>query len=577
VRPLSQSPFLVLSRTFFDRFFASETVSSDMRLRQTMIWVLAFLLTPGLTLMVMLFPAFQTIVVRARRFNSPGMIDDWLEYIVFMFVVYSMVTIGLIAAFVWDALDFEHRDAMVLGPVPLRARTIVGAKIAALGVLLAMAAIPVNAVNAFFFATETADQFGARTFVVHFVAFFTATVLAAVFVFATVVAIRGAVATVAGPARAAAIGTLLQFVFLVLLLSCMFLSPALWKIPNGALNNNDTMGWFPTSWFVGLFERLRGSTRPYFIPLGVRALVATPIAIVTAVVVSMFSFNRAMQHAVSRAGAAGGLVARAARAARVIAGRHPIARVTADFVLLTIARNRSVHTPIVMNAALGVALAIAGLTRARTFANLTGPRTIVLWMPLLVGYWLTIGLRAATFVPSEPRASWIFSAAGIGQRRAFWSGTRAAFLTIVLPSALVVTGTAIAPLLGWRLALWHAAFVVVILTATVDAVLLTIPHVPFTAIYRPGHARLRTRWPLYGLGMFAVAVWAIKIELLFLGGSELRLVAGAAVVAALLYIAGRVRAAPGLPITPDDVDAQDEDEATVLNIGQVAPASTAEP
>ena len=44
-----------------------------------------------------------------------------------------MVTVGLIAAFVWDALDFEHRDAMVLGPAPLRARTILGAKIAALG------------------------------------------------------------------------------------------------------------------------------------------------------------------------------------------------------------------------------------------------------------------------------------------------------------------------------------------------------------------------------------------------------------------------------------------------------------
>ena len=63
-----------------------------------------------------------------------------------------------------------------------------------------------NAVNAFFFAVETADQFGARTFVVHFVAFFTATALAAVFVFAMVVAIRGTVAIVAGPARAAAVG-----------------------------------------------------------------------------------------------------------------------------------------------------------------------------------------------------------------------------------------------------------------------------------------------------------------------------------------------------------------------------------
>jgi len=569
VKPSHQSPFFVLSRTFFDRFFASEAVSSDMRLRQTLIWVLAFLLTPGFILLVNLFPAFQSIVVRARRFNSPGMIDDWLEYIVFMFVVYSMVTVGLIAAFVWDALDFEHRDAMVLGPIPLRARTIVGAKVAALGALLAIAAIPVNAVNAFFFAVETADAFGARTFALHFVAFFTATVLAAVFVFATVVAIRGTVALVAGPARAAAVGTLLQFLFMVLLLSCVFLSPALWKIPSAVLNNNDTIGWFPTSWFVGLFERMRGSTRPYFMPLAMRALVATPVAIATAVLVSMFSFSRAMQHAVSRPGAAGGLVARAVRAtARVMAGRSPIARVTSDFVLLTIARNRSVHTPIAMNAALGVALALAALTRAKSFAGLTGPRTIVLWMPLLVGYWLTIGLRAAAFVPSEPRASWIFNAAGIGEARAFRSGTRAAFLAIVLLSSLTFTGAAITPLLGWRITMWHAAYVLVILVATVDLALLTIRHVPFTAIYRPGHARLRTRWPFYALGMFATAVWPVWAELRSIGGGELRLLVRAAGVATLVHVAGLLWAAPRLPVAPDDDVAEDEEQVTVLNIGQ---------
>src|SRR5688572_31033088 len=37
-----------------------------------------------------------------------------------------------------------------------------------------------------------------------------------------------------------------------------------WKIPSVALNNPDTVGWLPTAWFLGLFERVRGSTRPYF-------------------------------------------------------------------------------------------------------------------------------------------------------------------------------------------------------------------------------------------------------------------------------------------------------------------------
>jgi hypothetical protein len=406
-------PLLILFRAFFARFFASETVTSDIRLRQTMIWVLAFLVTPGFILLIQLFPAFQAVVIRAKRFGMPGLVDDWLEWIVFVFVTYSMVTVGLIAVFVWDN----------------------------------------------------------------------------------------------------------------------------------------------------------------FMPLATRALVAVPVAVAAAVLVSVISFGRVMQHAVSRPGTAGRFPARALRAAaRALAGRHPMAQATADFVLLTIARNRAVHTPIAMNAALGVAIALAALTRAKTVADLTQPRTIVLWIPLIVGYWIAVGLRAATFVPSEPAASWIFRAAGAGRALAFRSGVRAATLTLVLPPALLLMWAVIAPLVGWRVAAWHTALVILVLIATVNALMLTMRHVPFTVKYRPGHAKLGTRWPLYAMGMFAVAVWPIRAELRSLGGAEPSLLVVAATFALLLHVAGRLWALPGPPAEPDDDLEVDDDTATVLNIGRVTAA-----
>ena len=41
-----ESPLAALSRAFFGQFFSSESVTSDIQLRQTSVWVLAFLLTP---------------------------------------------------------------------------------------------------------------------------------------------------------------------------------------------------------------------------------------------------------------------------------------------------------------------------------------------------------------------------------------------------------------------------------------------------------------------------------------------------------------------------------------------------
>jgi hypothetical protein len=42
---------------------------------------------------------------------------------------------------------------------------------------------------------------------------------------------------------------------------------------------------------------------------------------------------------------------------------------------------------------------------------------------------------------------------------------------------------------------------------------LLVDGVPFTRAYPPGHARLKTRWHLYLLGMWAIAYLPVRLEL----------------------------------------------------------------
>ena len=488
-----------------------------------------------------------------------------------MFVIYSMVTIGLIAVFVWDALSFDHRDAMVLGPLPIRRATIVGAKLAALGAFLLAAALPMNALNAVFFAMETADGIGLSGLLAHFTAFLTATVTAAIFVFASLVTVRGGVMLIAGPRLASAVGSFLQFAFVVALLMVVVLSPAMWKIPSAVLNNPSTTGWLPTSWFLGLFERMRGSERAYFIPLGTRGLIAAPLAIGTAILVSVLGYRRQMQFALNRPALSNrfGIVALIRRLARTVAGSEPVARATADFIVLTLTRNRTQHTPVAMNLAVGVAIAIAGLTRSKTIAGLMQPRAIVLWIPLLVGYWLTIGLRAAAFMPSELPASWTFCVGAPTGTRAYWAGTRAALIAVVIPAGLLIACAVTIPLVGWRFAIWHAAYVSIVLVATVEIAAWTMSYIPFTTPYRPGHARLRTRWPIYFFGLFAVAYWPIRFEQSALrDGSQASLFLSVLVIAVVLHLAGR-RAAVKWSVEPREEFADDGWNVAVLDVGGV--------
>src|SRR6266850_7701847 len=90
-RPVSRSAFRVLFREFFDQFFASESVTSDMRLRQAMIAVLAFLLTPGWMMSMQSLNVYAYAMKRA-----PHLIEPITRMLATLYITYSIVAIGLI-------------------------------------------------------------------------------------------------------------------------------------------------------------------------------------------------------------------------------------------------------------------------------------------------------------------------------------------------------------------------------------------------------------------------------------------------------------------------------------------------
>ena len=85
----------------------------------------------------------------------PQLIETHLAQLAVLFVSYSMITTGLLTVFIWDTLVFDKRDAMVLGPLPLRGSTIVGAKLAALATFLVGTALAVNVTSGLPFAFVT--------------------------------------------------------------------------------------------------------------------------------------------------------------------------------------------------------------------------------------------------------------------------------------------------------------------------------------------------------------------------------------------------------------------------------------
>ena len=569
--PIHVHRFRVLFREFFGQFFASESATSDFHVRQAIIGVLAFLLTPGLFIPLQTSAAFEFAV-----FRFPAMLDPLIRLLATLFITYAIVSMGVIAALTWDALGFDRTDAMVLGPTPVSGATIVGAKLAALGALLLAGAVTVNVIPAVLFALNASNHTGIVGAVRHFVAHMTATIVAAAFVFSLLVTVRALLGMLSS--GRVAIASILQFVLVSASLCFIVLVPRTLRVAGGGRRGPARVAmqsipdWSPTNWFLALHEIIRRSGVGELTPSALFGVKLTILAMVAAILATVVGYRRQQQLALTPSASAGlSLAARCQLAlARLLAGRNPLARATAEFVVATLMRNRAQQTPIAINAAIAVPIVVGALARAGgDLSALQRPRTIVLWIPLMLGYWATIGLRAAFFVPSELPASWAWRANAPACHAAYWKGTRAAMRTLLIPPALALTACITAPLLGVRIAAWHTAFVAVMFMAIVELVALTIDAVPFTWPYRPGHAKLKTRWPLYLLGMLGFAYWPVRIELMAFNGAELSLLAWVGAAALAFHLAGR-RDAHNWSIEPPEDFAEDEERVIVLAIGAAA-------
>lgn len=572
-----RSCYELLCRTFFAQLFSSETVTSDLQLRQALIAVLAFLVTPGLLLPFQMDPAFEGAVIRyaSRPPGFPGLLEPLIHLFATLFIAYAIVTIGFIGAFTWDGLGFDRRDAMVLGPLPMRGSVVIRAKLTALALLMLATAASVSVMTAIPFAMIASNYSGAAAIGRHAVAHLAATISAATCVFCALVTLRATLGLFGQERKA--IASLLQFAvvsallcFVVLLPSAMHVVPA--RRRASAVQVMTLPSWNPLDMFLGMFETIRGTSDPGFRADAMLATIVTVVAVAAAVGSTIVGYRRQLQRALTPPASPGfDSQARAQRRiARALAGTHRVARALADFIVTTLARNRAQQTPIAINAAIGLAIIVAALSRPAGGATpVTGLRTAILWIPLVCAYWIAIGLRASFFVPGELPSAWAIRVNGPDDPRACWSAVRAAAVAVILPLALLAE-LLIVPAVGWRVGTAYAAVVCAFAVLIAEWVALTIDFIPFTRPYKPGHAKLKSRWPLYLIGVWLFAFWPARFALAAGGrpGPLLTLATITMTLVALFEVAGR-RAASRR--AAEEWETGDEtDGFTVLGIGVAA-------
>ena len=571
--PSDRTAFRILFREFFAQLFVSESSISDHRHRASMIGVLAFLITPGLLMPLQLMGTFE---LAALRF--PILVDPLTRLMATMFVTFAMVAVGVLGAFEWDTLAFDRRDGMILGPLPVTGRTIVAAKLAALGALLLIAASGINVLTAVPFSMIATSHQSFTATIRLCVAHLVSTMSASVFVFCALAMVRATLGLV--DRGRIAIGTVFQFAMMTAIFCFIIVTPKALKvdflrIPHRAarvvgVHMQPIPWWSPTNWFVGLYDVIRGAAQAGSHRQALVAAVMTMASVAAAALTITIGYQCQLRTALAppaSKGVIGG--ARLPRAlARLMAGRDPAARAAADFIIATLARNRAQQAPVAFNAALAAGMIVMDMVRRGSdFAGLTRPSTVLTRVPLLLTFWLAVGLRASFFVPSELPAAWTFRTNALRGWAPSHAAVRGAMVPLVVGTA-VLLAFVLSAAVGWTDALQHACFVGLAALALVEVLAVTVPFIPFTRAYEPGHAKLKTRWPLYVGGVYGFAYLLPEIETVCrsTATSFAMLLLCLAAMAAALDTVGQLRGRRRSQSSADEFT-DDEGRIAVLDIG----------
>ena len=430
----------------------------------------------------------------------------------------TMLAVGLFAVLSWDSIFPDRRDVMVLAPLPLRARTMFLAKIAATATALGLVVVLLHCGAGLTWSFRLASDFRLVSLARAFGAYWFTMFAAGAFVYCAMLAIQGLAAQALPRRIFLRVSGFMQTAAFCLFVCVYFLEP-----PTDSLKmllapeNQRALDGVPTYWFLGLLGRLNGSLPPATAWLARRAWLGLATAAVAAAVAYGLSYVRTMRQIVEEPDIAPG-ARRFQWLPRFGAGPQTA---MGQFSVRTLVRSRQHRLIWAFYWGLGLActiLLVQGLKEQMQIAGMAGSH---LWRranaPLLAASIMmmilaVVGLRVVFAFPLEMRANWVFRAVGTQDGTEVLRAQRGALALLAVAPVWLVTAAVCLRLWPWKQAAVHLVCLGLFGMMIVDAALYAFRKIPFTCSYLPGKTQVNVVIVASGLVLVAIVEQLVELE-----------------------------------------------------------------
>jgi hypothetical protein len=540
----AQGAYPVLVRHFARRFFDSEIVSSKGNLFDTAATAASLLGAASVVVAYVTTVRHWMLTSRTPEYVREAMAWADREFLISL----SMALVGAVAVLTWQSVFPDRRDCLILSALPLTASQIIAAKITAIGGLFAVTTFSVNAATGFFFPLATARTMTFSEALRLYSSHAAALGSASAFVFLAVLAAQGLLANLLPFRLFQRWSAWVQLLALFSILFLFFMIPPI-SSPSAIVRpeNRAAALWLPSFWFVGLYQKCLGTSLPLIDELANRALAGLLISGFAAVLLYALAYRRVIRKTIEESGAVG----ESGRSRWIWVGRivdkvvvkTATERAAFHFIWRTMARSRGHRLMLAAYASIGLvylADGIAGLVKTAGGHALMQPNAQLSALPLILPFFVLLGLRALFAIPVEPQANWIFRLTDAGHPGQYVRAARKLMLMAgVMPVcalALPVYGL----LWGWRIAVFHVLMCLLASMATLELLMAGFRKVPFTCPYMPGKGNLKVTFGVYVILFLSLAFMAVNIEL-WLAFDVRRSFAGVLLTAVVYFYAARKR------------------------------------
>jgi hypothetical protein len=538
--PPSQLQYLV--RHFFGRFFDTEliaTLHTEMHL--LFVQVAALLVLPGLLKIFLSITKYSYLAWFPVAGRDKAVLLD-----MHFFISISMILTGFITTFEWDALFPDNKDYYNLTSLPIKPQKLFIAKLIALSLFVVLFHVAINGIPTLLFSgVVLAKSFtpGSAGYNIlpyqqgqYFAAQAISLFMSTLFVFASLLTLR-AIFLLMFPVKVLRIASRLTQLSVLLILLCALLGGG--NAGQLMAEGNRLVYLLPPFWFLGLYEQLIGHDSAAIASLAKMACITAAISGSLSIVTYATTYQWTMRKGFQSAGVASypitGIKKIWARLLHKTFLKQSIERASFHFVAQTAFRRQEHVLYWGSFITIGAAFVSSDLyaIAGGSIVDSARHRMMLLSSPLIMSFFILVGLRFIFTVPADLHANWVFKTIDKSLLKKSFIGVYKFMIAAVLIPLLIVFTPCYLTIWPARMVFSHIVYVFMLSLILIELLLFEFMKLPFTCSYLPGKAKVILLWPLYVLicylysyGMAFVERWVLDdlrkyIAFLLLAGAAL--------------------------------------------------------